>query len=154
MSCFLFFQLLLILYNVRVKTKKSDAYSAFSPETCECFCLLFNLTGLDSGLWTGDKISRPPYLQRSGGVLYVLCALYWDHFTSHIKGRTQSLHISHTPFTTLTRLTWLGLAWLAQAAVPDAIKALKDKKAWFKEQPRPTTTTAKPAQVTDWDMTY
>lgn len=31
--------------------------------------------------------------------------------------------------------------------VPDAIKALKDKKAWFAEQPRPTATTAKPAQV-------
>eukprot|EP00752_Nemacystus_decipiens_P012546 g11112.t1 len=36
-----------------------------------------------------------------------------------------------------------------KAAVPDAIKALKDKKAWFSEQPRPTTTTAKPAQAGD-----
>lgn len=150
MSCFLFFQLLLILYNVRVNTKKSDAYSAFSPETCECFCLLFNLTGLDSGLWTGDKISRMPYLQRSGGVLYVLCALYWDHFTS----RAVLNHFTSHTLPSLPSLASLGLAWLAQAAVPDAIKALKDKKAWFKEQPRPTTTTAKPAQVTDWDMTY
>lgn len=32
-----------------------------------------------------------------------------------------------------------------QAAVPDAIKALKEKKAWFKEQPRPTP--VKQAQV-------
>ncbi|CAM9420671.1 unnamed protein product [Ectocarpus sp. 12 AP-2014] len=34
-----------------------------------------------------------------------------------------------------------------KAAVPDAIKALKEKKAWFAEQPRPAATTAKPAQV-------
>eukprot|EP00903_Cladosiphon_okamuranus_P017482 g16102.t1 len=34
-----------------------------------------------------------------------------------------------------------------KAAVPDAIKALKAKKAWFSEQPRPTATTAKPAQT-------
>ena len=52
----------------------------------------------------------------------------------------------------LTHFTPLDLALLSsalssQAAVPDAIKALKDKKAWFSEQPRPTATTAKPAQV-------
>lgn len=39
------------------------------------------------------------------------------------------------------------LLFFAQAAVPDAIAALKEKKAWFSEQPRPTATTAKPAQV-------
>ena len=41
---------------------------------------------------------------------------------------------------------------VAQAAVPDAIKALKEKKAWFSEQPRPTATTAKPAQVRQADL--
>ncbi|CAN0275441.1 unnamed protein product [Laminaria digitata] len=36
-----------------------------------------------------------------------------------------------------------------KAAVPDAIKALKDKKTWFSEQPRQPVTAGKPVQVRD-----
>lgn len=32
--------------------------------------------------------------------------------------------------------------------MPEAIKALKEKKKWFSEQPRPSATAAKPLQVT------
>ena len=40
-----------------------------------------------------------------------------------------------------------------QAAVPDAIKALKDKKAWFSEQPRQPMTAGKPVQVNSARLT-